>query len=175
MTSVNLMIYYFFAGIVFLLLIIRGSTWRHLSSVPFQSYHLMSRVLIYALCPPLSFLIFPDSPGLCFKAHTVGVIVVSKPLKLILHIGDCNLIGEGDGCQRRWLRVSRAWVGGWFWRCGGGGQLWCKWLSRRVKTFYKQTCELWQDLRPVLKKKKKSINRCNMYTIKMKNITKCCF
>lgn len=53
--------------------------------------------------------------------------------------------------------------GGWFWRCGGGGQWWCKQLNRQLKTCNMHACALWQDLRPVKKtkqnKKKKTHQR----------------
>lgn len=91
--------------------------------------------LISALCPPppsLSFFIFPDSPGLYFKArwgHCVG-----KTLEV--HFAQRRMQSH----WRRWcvperMIESERGVGGWFWRCGGGGRRWCKQLHPRLKTF----------------------------------------
>lgn len=84
----------------------------HLNSVPFLTRCLTSRAedpcvlhlpsfLLAAL--PLHrslssfFLTVPD-----YISRHVGVIVLSKPLKFILHKGECNLIGGGDVCQSGW-------------------------------------------------------------------------
>lgn len=53
------------------------------------------------------FLTVPD-----YISRHVGVIVLSKPLKFILHKGECNLIGGGDVCQSRWWRASAEWADG---------------------------------------------------------------
>lgn len=53
------------------------------------------------------FLTVPD-----YISRHVGVIVLSKPLKFILHKGECNLIGGGDVCQSGWWRASAEWADG---------------------------------------------------------------
>lgn len=98
--------------------------------------------LISALCPPppsLAFFIFPHSPGLYFKARWGHCVVKT----LEVHSAQRRMQSH----WRRWcvperMMESECGVGGWFWRCGGGGRRWCKRLNPRLKTFNMHVCDL---------------------------------
>lgn len=120
-----------------------------LNSVPFLTHCLMSRAedpcVVYTcphFCPSppsLAFFIFPDSPGLYFKARWGHCVVKT----LEVHFAKRRMQSH----WRRWcvperMMESEHGVGGWFWRCGGGGRRWCKRHNPRVKTFNMHVCDL---------------------------------